>query len=518
MDPWVVARIGAEIGRDWRGAWVQAAWASPEWGAVLRLRTPGRTGLLGLFLEPPGVGLLEARPPAPPRPPGVAAYLRAHAVGGRLEDVGWARFDRVLWLSFRRGDDGCRLVWEAAGRAPALLALGQDGRIGAILRSPAGRTRQGIAPGRTYEPPPVPEGMRFPDECPAEEVLRDLESGTPIEKRLFGFTPALARELERRLREGDAAAAWARWLGDYGRPGPLWEYPDGLSAVERTGPSGVRWESALAAGGSWLARRLAAPEPHHSGARAGGSASKARKRIERRIRNIEGDLAKLPDPAELRRRADALAANLNRVRAGAERAVLPDPWTGGEVELELDPALSPAANLERLYRAAAKAERAREILIRRLGEARGELARLGDGAETPEPGRPARTEPGRPYARYRSSDGWEIWVGRNGRENDRLVREARPWDLWLHARDAAGAHVLVRLPGRDARCPERTLLEAAGLAALRSRRFGETAVEVMVVEAGRLRKPKGAAPGQVLVHGERTVRVRPGWGTPRAQG
>ncbi|RMG93589.1 MAG: DUF814 domain-containing protein [Candidatus Dadabacteria bacterium] len=197
--------------------------------------------------------------------------------------------------------------------------------------------------------------------------------------------------------------------------------------------------------------------------------------------------------------------------------MLPDPWTGGEVELELDPALSPPANLERLYRTAAKAERAREILTRRLEEARGELARLGDGAETPEPGRPARAEPGRPYARYRSSDGWEIWVGRNGRENDRLVREARPWDLWLHARDAAGAHVLVRLPGRDARCPERTLLEAAGLAALRSRRSGEAAVEVMVVEAGRLRKPKGAAPGQVLVHGERTVRVRPGWGNPRAQ-
>jgi predicted ribosome quality control (RQC) complex YloA/Tae2 family protein len=109
-------------------------------------------------------------------------------------------------------------------------------------------------------------------------------------------------------------------------------------------------------------------------------------------------------------------------------------------------------------------------------------------------------------------------VGRNGSENDRLVREAKPWDLWLHVRDAAGAHVVIRKPGRESRVPERTLIEAAGLAAHFSNRSADGAVEVMVAEIARLRKPKGASPGQVLVAGDRTVRVPPGAGNPRPEG
>lgn len=86
--------------------------------------------------------------------------------------------------------------------------------------------------------------------------------------------------------------------------------------------------------------------------------------------------------------------------------------------------------------------------------------------------------------------------------------------MWLHARDARGAHVLVRLPGREARVPERTLVEAAGLAARHSNRAGEAAAEVMVAEAGRVRKPKGSSPGRVTVSGERTLLVSPGAGNP----
>ncbi|WP_025322638.1 NFACT RNA binding domain-containing protein [Deferrisoma camini] len=513
MDPWVVARVGAELERDWRGAWVQGAWASPDWGAVVRLRAPGRTGLLMLAAGPRavGVGLVERRPTAPPRPPALAAYLRAHAVGGRLEGVRWGRFDRVLELAFRRGDGGCSLVWEAAGRHPLLAVLDPDGRVRAVQ---AVRPRPGLSPGRPYEPPPVPEGRVFPDRADPWELERRVGRGEPLERILFGVTPGQARELRARMDRKGAAVAFKEILAAYGRPGPLWEYEDGLSAVEREGAAPVAvWPSALEGAGRWLEVRVAGP-----GAPAEGDAPDARRwrrRVERRIRNIEQDLARLPDPAGLRRLADALAAGLHRVARGTDTVVLPDPWGGGEVEVPLDPARSPADNLERLYRRAAKAERAREVLTERLAAARAELeGAAADGG--PPPAAPPRPDPGgRPFARYVSSDGWPIWVGRNGRENDRLLREARPWDLWLHARDAPGAHVLIRKPGREARCPDRTLREAAGLAALRSRRSGEGAVEVMVVEAGRVRKPKGAGPGRVVVHGEETVRVRPGWGSPK---
>jgi predicted ribosome quality control (RQC) complex YloA/Tae2 family protein len=148
-----------------------------------------------------------------------------------------------------------------------------------------------------------------------------------------------------------------------------------------------------------------------------------------------------------------------------------------------------------------------------------ELASVGEADPADPARRPEDTAVGRrpgPFRRFRASNGWAVWVGRNGRENDRLVREARPWDLWLHARDVPGAHVVLRLPGRGVRAPDEAVLEAAKLAALYSRAAGDAGVDVLVAEAGRVRKPKGASPGRVLVTGERVVRVRPA--APRQEG
>jgi predicted ribosome quality control (RQC) complex YloA/Tae2 family protein len=241
-----------------------------------------------------------------------------------------------------------------------------------------------------------------------------------------------------------------------------------------------------------------------------------RARLERRMTKIQAELDRFPDPADQRTRADALGAHLGSIRKGMRKVELPDLLRPGEkIELALDPSRTPGENLNQLYQKAQRAERAREALARRLRETRRELE---IGPEM----RPAATTSGKhkaagPYRRYISSDGLPIWVGRNGRENDRLLRDARPWDLWLHAREAQGAHVLVRKPGREARVPQRSLIEAAGLAALHSRAAGSGGVEVMVAEVARVSKPKGAPPGRVVVAGERTVRVAPGAGNPRPQ-
>ena len=96
-------------------------------------------------------------------------------------------------------------------------------------------------------------------------------------------------------------------------------------------------------------------------------------------------------------------------------------------------------------------------------------------------------------------------VGRSAEENDRLVREARPHDLWLHARGVPGAHVVVRTGGREV--PEGVLRQAAQLAAWHSRARGERKVPVSYTEARHLRKPRGAPPGAVILKEESVIVV-----------
>ncbi len=519
MDAWVLARICRALERGWGGARIQGAWTDGADRVVLRLRASGRTGFL--VLSPlgaaPGLAMAGRRGTAPPRPPAIAAYLRAHAEGGRLGAVRPQPFERVVALDV---DRGVRIVLDLAARPGVVGALDPDGRIRAVHQPEGRRPVPRWAPGKVFEFLPPPEERALPREVPPGRVAAWVEAGEPLHRHILGLGPHLAREVAHRIRCGSPPErVWGELLAAYGTDGPLWVHDGVLSVWELTHRSapGHRVDDPLGAAAAWMEARLAAEQRARAGRSEAAARAAVRRRLERRIARIRADLDALPDPDALRERADALACALHRVRPGASEVRVPDPRNpASEIRIALDPSLSPARNLERLYREARRAERARRIAQERLEAAVQEM----DAGPPVQGARdiPAPPAAPRPFRRYVSPDGWSIWVGRNSRENDRLLREARPWDLWLHARDAPGAHVLVRKPGREARCPERTLLEAAGLAAAYSRRSAEAAVEVMVAEAGRVRKPKGAGPGQVVVSGDRTVRVRPGWGNPRPVG
>ena len=111
--------------------------------------------------------------------------------------------------------------------------------------------------------------------------------------------------------------------------------------------------------------------------------------------------------------------------------------------------------------------------------------------------------------RYLSTDGFEILVGRGAKDNDNLTfRIARPRDLWLHAGDYPGSHVVVRNPNRN-EIPQRTIIEAAQLAGRFSQASEDTKVVIHYTERKFLSKPKGAAPGLVRMSSFRSLTVEP---------
>jgi predicted ribosome quality control (RQC) complex YloA/Tae2 family protein len=122
---------------------------------------------------------------------------------------------------------------------------------------------------------------------------------------------------------------------------------------------------------------------------------------------------------------------------------------------------------------------------------------------------PAKARTSLPYRSYRSTTGLEIRVGRGASSNDALTfRESSPNDVWLHARDAAGAHVVLRWQ-KDGNPPARALEEAAVLAAWHSKSRGSSLVPVDWTRRKYVRRARGGAPGAVTVQRARTVMVRP---------
>jgi len=263
----------------------------------------------------------------------------------------------------------------------------------------------------------------------------------------------------------------------------------------------------------------------------------ARKRAQRRVWQLEGDLREAESDQNVRATADLLAAHLHEIEPGRDKVDLVD-FDGNPVRVELDPSRPPHTNLERWYKRAARSERKIEQVATRLDDARIELAAttvrydavraLDDEtslttwlelADThgldPAPNAPkpasARGRPDAdrlPYWPYVIGD-WELRVGRSARDNDALIKgHAHGRDLWLHAQGVPGSHVIVRSGGKPV--PRAIVESAARLAAHFSRSKTSATVPVLVVERRHVRKPRKAAPGEVIADRAKTVFVEPG--------
>jgi predicted ribosome quality control (RQC) complex YloA/Tae2 family protein len=127
----------------------------------------------------------------------------------------------------------------------------------------------------------------------------------------------------------------------------------------------------------------------------------------------------------------------------------------------------------------------------------------------PRPAQRARAAGALPYRTFVSSEGYTLYCGKSDAGNDVLLHQvAAPNDIWLHAHQHAGSHVLIHRPAQQ-EVPRRTLLEAAALAAYYSKGKHAAMVEVLYAPAKYVHKFRGARPGQVQVREYRTVTVSP---------
>lgn len=112
--------------------------------------------------------------------------------------------------------------------------------------------------------------------------------------------------------------------------------------------------------------------------------------------------------------------------------------------------------------------------------------------------------------KYRTREGWEVWVGRNNEENDHLTHKmARQDDLWFHVHGAAGSHVVLRREGRKDNPPKSAIEEAAQIAAFFSKASGASKAPVIYTEKRYVRKPRKSPAGLAQCTHEKMIMVAP---------
>jgi predicted ribosome quality control (RQC) complex YloA/Tae2 family protein len=260
---------------------------------------------------------------------------------------------------------------------------------------------------------------------------------------------------------------------------------------------------------------------------------KKRRRLQKRL---SGDLLGHGEPDKWKRLGDLVNANINTAVRHENTVVVIDYFDEKlpEIELEVDKNLSLSDTAEKYFKKYSKARTAQKEIKRRLLEVKSEIEALETRLESlelvidsndmdgltqylpkqkkePKRAKHSKGQQISKYAReYVSSDGYSILVGKRSKDNDHLTfRIARSLDVWLHAADYPGSHVVIKRKGRED-IPQSTIIEAARLAAFYSKAKNEGKAAVRYTERKFVNKPKGSAPGLVSLASFRTILIAPG--------
>ena len=259
-----------------------------------------------------------------------------------------------------------------------------------------------------------------------------------------------------------------------------------------------------------------------------------KKKLARRLEKQEKDLENCQNSTQFQQWGELLKPRLWEVKPGQKTIEVLNYYAKGfpAVVIPLNPQYSPEGNLTRLFQKADKLKKAiphvekrilqtlheqdalqlhqeRLLEVETLAEFQSWEKALPRFLQIPKRSAPAQTKNqlGRavPFTRL-SSEGWMMVIGRNKHQNAYVTFTiARGNDWWFHAQGVAGSHVIVKCP--QAALPQRTLLEAAQLAAYYCKARSHGKVEVDYTQRKHVRKLKGGAPGTVTYSHNKTIFV-----------
>ena len=540
---------------------------------VLLVRAWNKNCKLVLSASPnyPRIHLTEAVKENPSTPPVFCMLLRKHLSGGKILSFEFNDYERIIGVVIESANElgdisQKRLIIEIMGRYSNIILVNREDKIIDSIKhvdSDISSVRE-VMPARPYILPPAQDKLS-PDALDTELLLDGLKSSAQaVDKYLLvhikGFSPLLCREIC--FRAGIENRTTASSLAEEGRHNLKTALVSVLDEISDSSYKpcvifedeahqkpldfhclGIRQYPYSAKPGSISEVLDAFYSSRDNAERMRQKKSDLYKvlnnsidRCSKKLAIQEETLRDVADRDKLKLCGELITANIYRIPRNTKSVSLQNYYSenGDEyMEVSLDPNLSPQDNAQRYFRKYSKAkstftyttrqlEDSRQELdylesvlqlldnctaLKEMDEVRQELAEQGYmqlHRKTSTKKQPALSEP----LHFISSDGFDIYVGKNNKQNDQLtLKLAQSNDIWLHTKNIPGSHVIIRKGGRE--IPDRTVEEAAVLAAWHSKAKMSANVQVDYTAVKNVNKPSGAKPGKVIYVNYTTAVVTP---------
>ncbi|WP_394232578.1 NFACT family protein [Niallia oryzisoli] len=491
----------------------------------------------------------------PSIPPMFCMLLRKHIEGYILEDIRQVGLDRIIIFDIKGrneiGDTSYKqLIVEIMGRHSNIILVDRTKNM--ILDSikhvtSAVNTYRTVLPGHDYILPPE-QNKANPFEADEEDVLRhlDFNSGR-LDKQLVnqfaGLSPLIAKEITFQAGLVNRTTLPKAFLAIIERVKRHDYSPSIMESSEKENFYLFPLDSSQSNQVKSFATLGEALDRYYFGKAERDRVKQQANDIERLVVNEkeknEKKIAKLEVTLQEANKAqqfqlfgELLTANLYAVQKGLKEIDVVNYYdeTGATVTIPLDPLKSPSENAQKYFTKYQKAKNALEIVKEQIEKAMAEVhyfESLIQQLETASPKdvaeiRDELIEEG--YIRnrqkkhqkkqnqkpvldhYYASDGTEIIIGKNNKQNDYLTnRLAARDEIWLHTKDIPGSHVVIR----SKEPIEKTIHEAAILAAFFSKARSSSSVPVDFTRVRHVKKPSGAKPGFVIYDNQQTIYVTP---------
>lgn len=487
-----------------------------------------------------------------------ADFLSTHIRQGTITNITQVGWDRVMKMTIKPTADehlkpsAKSIIAEFMGKHSNIILIDdEDDRILECLKhidETMSRYRE-VLPGETYILPPQQDKI---DPLTLDRVdfsnLFDSSDLTwkSIFNKIDGLSPTLAKEIITRAEKVELWEAFQQVIDYYdpkiaapqlimdkdepivASPLPLIQYSESTSQPYST------MSEALSAYYDAITLKENKANQKRTLTQA---FDKQKVQLQRKVKALKKDLESAEKSEDYRIKGELILSNLHNIKRGQKETKLQNYYSN---ELEtmtvlLNQELTPSENAQVYFKRYTKAKRGFSQIQQRLAELEAEetllysyqnkienadtlddFQRIRDEfiengyLRTQQKGKTQQQTSEGPYRKYTSTNGFQIYVGRNSNANDLLLRQiAKPRDMWLHAKQIHGSHVIIRNPENRPDIPMPTLLQAAQLAAYFSKAHHSTLVPVDYTWARYVVKRKGNVAGHVHYTHEKTLYVEP---------
>ncbi len=538
---------------------------------ILAIRAHGENLKLLLSCNPsfPRVHITKTARENPVTPPGFCMLLRKHLINGKIIMISSPRGERIIELIIEcRNELGDtvrkKLIAELFGKNSNIILLHENGVIADCVRhidNSISRERI-VLPGLQYFPPPPQEKIKPENVTP--EIVKNLISKTDPTKKadsfilenFSGVSPLICREIvylwgaDTDMTVGSKkglAEAICFYMDKLSKkkfsPVTLWDKsgkPVDFSCIEiRQYGSSLKSEKAgylCMALGDFFNEKERKNILHEKAGSLLKTVETLLARCWKKASLQEESILSGKGCEKYKVKGDLIVSNIYKLKKGDKSLVTENFYAEPPetITISLDENLSPPENAQKYYRrynklkntaekAAVQYELSLEDIkylesvqtaliqcddLSVISEIRDELESLGYiKANRGKNKKSSKSSPALP-AEFLSSDGFTIYVGKNNRQNDYLtLKMSSSKDIWFHTKGFPGSHTVISCAGKEV--PDRTLEEAACLAAYYSKARGSAQIAVDYCPVKNVKKPNGAKPGMVIYENYNTAYVTP---------